>query len=82
MSDVAFFVTITDADNRSLKPLHTLFDKHLDHMLVKFKHNSKARNKVLSFLTKMDNHFLETVDAILEEFSVTLLIVDAKLFIA
>ena len=27
--------TITDVDIKSLKSLHTLFDKYLDHMLVK-----------------------------------------------
>ena len=30
---------ITDADIKSLKSLHTLFDKYLDHMLVKFEQN-------------------------------------------
>ena len=34
-SDRVFYVTIADADIRSLKSLHTLFDKYLDHMLVK-----------------------------------------------
>ena len=32
----AVYVTIADADIGSLKSLHTLFDKYLDHMLVKF----------------------------------------------
>ena len=36
ISDRVFYVTITDADSGSLKSLHTLFDKYLDHMLVKF----------------------------------------------
>ena len=31
--------TITDADSGSLKSLHTLFDKYLDHMLMKFEQN-------------------------------------------
>ena len=31
-----FRFTITDADIGSLKSLHTLFDKYLNHMLVKF----------------------------------------------
>ena len=31
-----FYVTIADADIKSLKSLHTLFDKYLDHMLVQF----------------------------------------------
>ena len=33
------YVTISDADIGSLKSLHTLFDKYLDHMLVKFEQN-------------------------------------------
>ena len=35
-SDWEFYVTIADADIGSLKSLHTLFDKYLDNMLVKF----------------------------------------------
>ena len=31
--------TIADADIGSLKSLHTLFDKYLEHMLVKFEKN-------------------------------------------
>ena len=38
-SDRGFYVTIADADIESLKSLHTLFDKYLDHMLVKFEQN-------------------------------------------
>ena len=38
-SDRAFYVTIADVDIGSLKTLHTLFDKYLDHMLVKFEQN-------------------------------------------
>ena len=34
-----FYITIADADIGSLKFLHTLFDKYLDHMLVKFDQN-------------------------------------------
>ena len=37
--DRVFYVTIADADIGSLKSLHTLFDKHLDHMLVQFEQN-------------------------------------------
>ena len=55
-----------------LKSLHTLFDKYLDHMLVKFEQNSTVRTiKNLSFLTKMVNHFWQSVDAILEDVPVT-----------
>ena len=35
-SDRVFYVTIVDADIWSLKSLHTLFNKCLDHMLVKY----------------------------------------------
>ena len=35
-SDRVCNVTITDADSRSLKSLHTLFDKYFDPVLVKF----------------------------------------------
>ena len=35
---------ITDADIGSLKSLHTLFDKYLDHMLLKFVQNRKIKN--------------------------------------
>ena len=38
-SDRVFYVNIIDADSGSLKSLHTLFDKYLDHMLVKFEQN-------------------------------------------
>ena len=35
-SDRVFYVNIADADIGSLKSVLTLFDKYLDHMLVKF----------------------------------------------
>ena len=58
-SDQAFFVTITDADIVSLKSLLILFDKCLDHMLVKLMQNRTVRNiqnfEVLG--KKMVNHF-------------------------
>ena len=34
-----FPASITNADIGSLKSLRTLFDKHLDHMLMKFEQN-------------------------------------------
>ena len=34
-----FYVTIADVNIGSLKSLHTLFDKYLGHMLVKFEQN-------------------------------------------
>ena len=38
-SNRAFYVTIPDANLESLNPLHTLCNKYLDHILVKFKQN-------------------------------------------
>ena len=38
-----FYITIADADIGSLKSLHTLFDKYLDYMLVKFDQNRMVR---------------------------------------
>ena len=38
-SDGVFHVTFADADIASIKFLHTLFDKYLDHKLVKFQQN-------------------------------------------
>ena len=35
-SDRALYVTTADAEIGSLKSLHTLFDKHFNHMLLKF----------------------------------------------
>ena len=40
----AFYNIITDADFGSCKSFHTLFDKYLDHKLVKFEQNRKVRN--------------------------------------
>ena len=37
------YFTFSDADIGSLKSLHTLFDKYLDHMLVEFEQNRMAR---------------------------------------
>ena len=39
----AFYVTIADADIGSLNSLHTLSDKYLDQMLVKFERNCIVR---------------------------------------
>ena len=50
--------TIADADTESLKSLHTLFDKYLDHMQVKFEQ---------SLMVQTD----KSVDAILEDVPVT-----------
>ena len=42
--DQTFYVTIIDADIGRLKSLHTLFDKYLEYMMVKFKQNHMVRN--------------------------------------
>ena len=41
--DQAFYVTISAADIGSQKSTHTLFDKYLDHKLVKFEENRMVR---------------------------------------
>ena len=72
--DRAFYVTrIADADIGSLKSLHTLFDKYLDHLLVKFEQKSYGPNhtKFYAFWQKMVNNFWQSVDAILKDISVT-----------
>ena len=66
-SDRVFYDTIADTDIESLKSLHTLFDKYLDHMLVKFEQNRTVWTKILIFLTKMINHFWQIVDAIMKD---------------
>ena len=69
----AFYVTIADADVGSLKSLHTLFDKYLDHMLVEFEQNHMVRTiqNFEPFWQKMVYHFWQSIDAILEDVSVT-----------
>ena len=48
-----FYVTIADSDFGSLKSLHLLFDKYLDHMQVRFKQNRIVGTiQIYSFLTK------------------------------
>ena len=52
---------------------NTLFDKCLDHILVKFEQKSYGPNytKFWAFWHKMVNHFWQSVDAILEDISGT-----------
>ena len=66
-----FYVTIADADTGNLKSLNALFDKYLDHVLVKFEQNCIKPYIILSFLTQMVNHFWQIVDAIFGDVSVT-----------
>ena len=74
--DHVFYITIADADIGSLKSLHTVFGKYLEHMLVKFEQNRMVRTlQNIEFFEKMVNHFWQRIDAILEDFSVTKTIV-------
>ena len=64
----------TDTDIGSLKSLHTLFDKYLDHMLVNFEQNHtvwNTENFELFEKKKKGYHFWESVYPILEDVSVT-----------
>ena len=49
-----FSATITNSDIRKSKVyMHTLFDKHFDHMLIKLNKIAKFKlHEILSFLTK------------------------------
>ena len=38
-----FIFTIADADIESLKSVHKLFDKYMDHMMLKFEQNRMVR---------------------------------------
>ena len=50
-----FPATVPNADIGGQKSLHTLFDKYLDHMLVKFEQNLWCKlHEILNFLTKTD----------------------------
>ena len=72
------YITIADADTGSLKSLHTLFDKYLDHMQVKFEQNlmvQTTQNFKLFNKKKIVNNFWHSVDAILEGVFVTEIIV-------
>ena len=71
-SDRAFYVNITDPDT-GLKVFHTLFDKYLDHMLLKFEQKRIIQNihNFRFFGKKMVSPFWESVDAILKDASVT-----------
>ena len=67
------YVTIADADIGSLKSLHTLLDKYLEHMLVNLWKNRMVRTvqNLVLFDKKMVNNVRQSVEAILEDVSVT-----------
>ena len=68
-----FYITNADADIGSLKSLHILFDKYLDHMLVKFEQNCMVRTiqTFELFDKKWLNCIGQSVGALLEDVSVT-----------
>ena len=76
-SDRTCYVTIADADIESLKSVRTLFDKYLDHMLLKFEQNGKVRNiqNFELFGKKIVNYFEERVYTVLEDVALTQTIV-------
>ena len=57
---------IADADIESLKSLHILFDKYLDHMLVKFEQNHIVQSiQNFELFDENDIPFWQSIDAIL-----------------
>ena len=71
-----FPVAVANADIGSIKSLHTLFDKYLDYMLVKFEQKLYGPNyaKFWAFDKKkkkkpeyFKTNFWQTVDAILQD---------------
>ena len=63
--------TIADADTGSLKSLQKLFDKHLDHMLMKFEQNRMVRT-IQNFVL-FDKKWLTIFDIVLTPFWKTFL---------
>ena len=66
-----FHASVANADIGNLKSLHTLFDKYLDHMLVKFEQNNcmvqTTRNFELFGKKWVFKTIFDSVDAILED---------------
>ena len=56
-----FPATVANADIGSLKSLHTLFDKYLDHMLVKFEQNPMVQTTWNFELFDKKPGFLKTI---------------------
>ena len=66
-----FYVTIANTDIRSLKSLHTIFDKYLDYMLVKFEQNRIVRT--IENFDHFDKKWLTIFDKVLTPFWKTFL---------
>ena len=71
ISDRAFYVTIADADIGSLKSLHTLFDKYMDHMLATFEQNRLVQTII--FFAFWQKKWLTIFDKVLTPFWKTFL---------
>ena len=75
VSDRVFYVIIADADIGSVKSFHTLiiyiFDKYLDHMLVKFAQNRMVRT--IQNVELFDKKWLTIFDKVLTPFWKTFL---------
>ena len=56
-----FPATIANADIGSLKSLHTLFDKYLDHLLVKFEQNCMVQTKQNFEISDKKAGFFKTI---------------------
>ena len=63
---IGYFVTIVDTDIESLKSLHTLSNKYLDHMLVQFEQNRMVRT--IQSLELFDKKWLTIFDKVLTPF--------------
>ena len=66
ISELAFYVTIADADIGSLKSYHTFFDKYLDHILIKFEQNRKVQT--IQKFVLFDKKWLTIFDNVLTPF--------------
>ena len=64
---IGYFVTIADTDIESLKSLHTLSNRYLDHMLVKFEQNRMIRT-IQNFELFFYKKWLTTFDKVLTPF--------------
>ena len=60
--DRAFYVTIADADILSPKSLNTLYNKYLDHMLVKFEQNRMV--KTMQNFVLCDKQWLTIIEVL------------------
>ena len=77
------YIAIADVDIGSLKSLHTLFDKYLDHFQVKFQQNRMVRT--IQNFALFDKKWLIIFDKVLTPFWETFLwpkqLFDAKILI-